>query len=263
MLNNPFTVFKHTVNVLVVDDMPEILAMVEGLLDIFGIYAVHTAESTREALEIIAQCEDRFHACLFDLGMNDVESNEFHLLDKFGKTIPFIIMTATDDTEKAFECNKRGAKAFIKKATPSFNRKLVSSLDKFALLNMICPGYAEGDEGLLCRCVEALVETNPLQVNDWAREVDVLESKLRKEWKKQLVINPKHALCVFHVFSEAFNLVENACINNDTLFSFNTKECGKSLLNSIAYKRCLEYYILNRQEIAPLIYGHQKPSLTH
>lgn len=249
MVKNPFTPLRRTVKVLVVDDMPELLCTMDAMLDIFQIYSVHTADSTRRALEIIANSKERFHACLFDLGMSDVERNEFHLLDKFGTTIPFIVTTGMDDIEKAFECERRGAKAIIKKATVGFNKKLLSSLDRFALLNMLCPRHVNSEDVFLARCVEALTKSNPEKVCDWAREANADGGRLRKEWKRQFGMTPKHALCVFHVFSGMFTLIENACVNTDSLPKFDTKESGETLLESTSYKKCFEYYMLNRREI--------------
>lgn len=193
MLNNPFTILKHTVNVLVVDD----------------------------------------------------------------------IMTARDDIEKTFECGRRGAKAFVRKDSPKFKFTLISALNMFALPNIIRPGYSEGDPSLLCRSVDAMIKNNPPQVKDWAREVDILESKLWKEWKKQLGINPKYALCVFHVFSKIFNQIEDACKTMDSLARFDPKECGESLLNSTTYKRCFEYYLFNKQAINDHIFRTILPSVTY
>jgi CheY-like chemotaxis protein len=85
MNENPFILFKNTVNVLVVDDMPVITGLVREFLELFNIYTVSTANSTREALDLIEKADKRYHACLFDLGMNDVAGNEFHLLDTYKK----------------------------------------------------------------------------------------------------------------------------------------------------------------------------------
>jgi CheY-like chemotaxis protein len=253
--NNPFFILERTVNVLVVDDMPEIREMVGGLLDLFGIYSVHRAESTKDAFEIIAQFPKRFHACLFDLGLNDVEGNELHLLEKFGKTIPFIIMSATEDTEKAFECKNKGGKTFVKKATPQFNSKLVSGLNKYALINLICPGYERNEGSVLTKCVDALEETNPHNVSDWAQEVGVIEVRMRKECEQQMTVKPKQALCVFHVFSGMFKHIEKTFDDKSSMGRFDADECGKALMDSIAYKKEFEYYLANRQEIDPLIFG--------
>jgi hypothetical protein len=186
---------------------------------------------------------------MLDRGMNDVERNEFYLLDKFGKTMPFIIMTARDYSEITFECGRRGAKAYIRKDSPAFNYNFISALNKFALPKIVCPKYVEGDHGLLCRSVDSMIKNNPRHVNEWARELDILESKLWREWQNQLGVNPKYALCIFRIFSEIFNQINNACRNNETFARFEQKECGKTLLNSITYKRCLEYYLFNKQAI--------------
>jgi DNA-binding NtrC family response regulator len=85
MNENPFILFKNTVNVLVVDDMPLITRAVQEFLEMFKIYTVNTANSTKEAMDITEKTEKRYHACLFDLGMNDVACNEFHLLDTYKK----------------------------------------------------------------------------------------------------------------------------------------------------------------------------------
>lgn len=255
MIPNPFSVLEKTVNVLVVDDEPVILTMLERVLSEFGIYSVQIAESTKKALETIEQFPKRFHACLFDLGVNDVERNEFHLLDRFGKTIPFIIISATADTEKSFECKNRGAKAFVKKASEMFNTRLVSSLNKYALINMIYPGYEKDDENVLSRSVDALETSSPLNVRDWAKEVDIFEVKLRKESKGQMTLKPKQALCVFHVFSGLFRHIENSFNEKDLIKNFDSNKSGEALLDSIAYKKVFEYYLANRVEIDPRIFG--------
>jgi CheY-like chemotaxis protein len=164
MLASPFTLLKQTVNVLVVDDMSVSWSRIKGLLDIFGIYSVHIAESTRAALEILNASDRRFHACLLDRGMSDVERNEFFLLDKFGKTIPFFIVTARDYSEETFECGRKGALAHIRKDSPTFNYSLVSALNKHALLNIVCPRYNDREQSLLCNSVDMMVTNHPQQV---------------------------------------------------------------------------------------------------
>jgi DNA-binding NtrC family response regulator len=150
MFYNPFTILKHTVNVLVVDDMFASWSRVRGLLDIFGIYSVHIAESAKTALKTINTSGRRFHACLLDRGINDMERNEFYLLDTFGKTIPFLIVTARDYSEETFTCGRKGALAYIRKDSPTFNYSLVSALNKHALLNIVCPRYNDRQQTLLC-----------------------------------------------------------------------------------------------------------------
>ena len=249
MVKSPFTILQHTVNVLVVDDEYGFYTRVTGLLDLFDIYYVRVAESTGEALDIIEKNNRRFHSCLLDRGMKDVENNEFFLLDKFGKTIPFIIMTAREYSGETFEYGRKGAKAYISKNIKQFDHTLISTLNTFALQNMVCPKYQEGDENLLCKSVEMMLKNNPPLVKDWASDLEILETQLSKEWKKNADVNPKYALYIFRLFSEMFLRINNACVNPETFIRFDLKQCAESLLNSARYNRCLKFYQNNLQKI--------------
>jgi CheY-like chemotaxis protein len=253
VLNNPFTIFKHTVNVLVVEDEPEFWTSVKGLLELFDIYSVHIAESTGEALEIIKNSGKRFHACVLDRGMNDVDRNEFHLIDKFGKTIPFIIMSARDDNEKTFECARRGAKAYIRKGVPEFDYKLVSNINKFAMQNILCPKYNEGQPDLFCKCLDTLILSKPLSVGEWARSMNVDERQVHRECKGQLGVNPLHIIYTFHLYSDLFKYIENYLMQSPPTALFSLKNCGEYLLKSSDHKRFFEYYLINRSKIHPYI----------
>jgi DNA-binding response OmpR family regulator len=255
MNENPFILFKNTVNVLVVDDMPLITETVKEFLDMFKIYTVSTANSTKEAMDIIEKAEKRYHACLFDLGMNDLAGNEFHLLDTYKKIIPFIIMTMSEDREKAFKCSKRGAKDFVSKTTPtSFNfNTLIKSLNNFALLNMLYPEYDENDQSNICKYINALVDKDPYQVKDWAKELELSDREVRYIREGRLDLNPKQTLCVYHLFSRLFNHIDAAC-NSNGIDDESLAQCGRSIMESPDFNRWLDYYFLNIKDIKPSIY---------
>jgi hypothetical protein len=164
-------------------------------------------------------------------------------------------MTARDYSEITFECGRRGAKAYIKKDARTFNFDLVSSLNRNVLPNLFCPAYTTDGDGLLHKSVDGLIQCNPEQVSEWARELKVSESRLWNEWQKKTGMNPKHALCVFHVFSELFGKIDDACRNEAAFAQFTQKECGQILLGSAGYKKCLEYYFLNKKDIEPFVTG--------
>jgi CheY-like chemotaxis protein len=241
---NPFSYLKQTVNVLVVDDMPEFLFTMKDFLEEFGLYSVYTASSTAEAVRILSNPKQRIHVGLLDRGMSDVERNEFYLLDKFGKKIPFIIMTARADDEKAFECKERGAMAYIKKDSPVFYSKLMANLNKQALLNMICPKYPDNRHSILCDFMDTLIEKRPQHVNTWAMEANVSDRHMRREWEERLGVNAKHVLCIFHLFSMVFALIEKeAQINPDT------DPAGDFFDDPANYNRFREYFLLNQHAI--------------
>jgi FixJ family two-component response regulator len=261
MNENPFILFKNTINVLVVDDMLEITRTVQEFLELFKIFKVSTANSTKEAIDIIEIAEKRYHACLFDLGMNDVAGNEFHLLDTYKKIMPFIIMTSSEDTAKVFKCSKRGAKAFIGKTTPtSFNfHALITNVNHYALLNMLYPEYDENDQSNICKYIEAVVNKDPYQVKDLAKELNLSDRQVRYVWENHLGLNPKQTLCVYHIFSRLFNQIDAICKNNNVPDDNDLAQAALLIMESGDYRRWLDYYFLNIKDIKASITNPPRP----
>jgi CheY-like chemotaxis protein len=255
MDTNPFTLLKNTVRVLVVDDMPAIAIAVRDFLELFQIYSVDTANSTREALNILEKTEKRYHACLFDLGMDDVEGDEFYLLDRYKGIIPFIIFSSREDTDRGFKSGKRGAKAFVCKTTVlSFNyNDLITSLNKYTLHNILCPEYDESGKNNICKYLDTLIKKIPVHVQDWARELDLSDRQIRYVWEEHLGFNPKHTLCVFQIISGLFAQINSACVDNAVPDAGRMDQCGRILMQSPDFKRWLEYYFLNIKEISASI----------
>jgi response regulator RpfG family c-di-GMP phosphodiesterase len=249
MKDTLFSLLKESVNVIVVDDRPDIFRFIKDFLSAFKIYSLSTASCTNDALELIEKSERRFHVCLFDLGLDDVMQNEFLLLDRFGRTIPFIITSATEDTEKAFECKKRGAKAFVRKGSVDFMNKIIKSINQQALLSMICPKFVQDTNSPLSKFVNVLLQKNPEHINEWAREANITDRQLRYEWETHLGFSPKHSLCIYHLFSKLFEQIEIICSGNKDPDEIWMEERSQFLNGSIGYKRFLEYYFLNRSEV--------------
>lgn len=118
--HDPFLLLKKTVNVLVVDDDPGILDILEMHLSFFQIYSISRAASTAKAMMKIEESGSRFHVCVLDRGLYDVDGNEFYLMDKYRQKIPFIVITGRKDSEKAFECGEHGGKKVLSKGGPDF-----------------------------------------------------------------------------------------------------------------------------------------------
>jgi hypothetical protein len=62
-------------------------------------------------------------------------------------------------------------------------------------------------------------------------------------------------LCVYHVFSGIFKNIEKTFEDMGTLNRFSAEESGKTLLDSIQYKKSFDYFLANRQELDPFIFG--------
>jgi CheY-like chemotaxis protein len=242
----PHKVFEKTVNILVVDDTPGVLEVAEALFDTFGVYKVTTAGSTKEAIEKINRSKKRFHACAFDLGLDDVEENEYYLLDHYGMVMPFVIISARQEVERLFECGKRGAMGFAKKTNVEFSEKLLFNVNKFALMNMICPTYNEVNRAVRDNCVEALFSTNPRNVNEWARNAGVHPRQIYRDWKERQGINPLHALCLFHLYSGIFAQIQTCIAGVAAEAPFCLEDIVKSLMESEDCRKAFEHYLENR-----------------
>jgi hypothetical protein len=160
-------------------------------------------------------------------------------------------MTSSEDTAKVFQCSKRGAMAFIGKTTPtSFNfYSLITSVNHYALLNMLYPEYDENEQSNICKYINALVNTDPYQVKDWAKELELSDREVRYIREGRLDLNPKQTLCVYHIFSRFFNQINAACKNNNVPDDIGLAQCAASIMESPDFKRWLEYYFLNIKDI--------------
>jgi CheY-like chemotaxis protein len=208
MDNAPFSFLNQTVNILLVDDEPMIISWLSGMLELLGLYSVSCASSAAEAVAAIETSEKRYHACVSDLGMKDVENNEFYLMDKYRKKMPFIVITARSDTEKGFKCGNSGVKETLMKNARDFEWRLVRAINKYAMGSVICPGFHESPPVALIRYMECLAQKKPACVNEWFSNLKMDYSFFRREWERYAGVKPKYSICIFHLFTAAFEYIE-------------------------------------------------------
>jgi CheY-like chemotaxis protein len=250
-----FSFFDKAINVLIVDDTPFMVDTLRDHLEGFKLYNIFSASSASEALKILSSPETRIHVCLYDLGIYDLFNNEFYLVEKFGKTIPFIVISSRQEIEIGGESILRGARENVDKASTTFYDKIIFLINKYALMNMICPKYREGRDSVICRLVEVLFEKAPLHVHEWALLANIDERQFRREWEKALGGCAYHSLCIYHLFSNMFEkqrkLSENSYIRaKDMVQGYPAfRDDEKS------YERFIEYYNRHKKEIDTCIFG--------
>jgi CheY-like chemotaxis protein len=254
MPSNPFPFLKQTVNILLVDDSPLITSWISGMLELLDLYYISVASSTAEAVTILETGEKRYHVCVVDLGMSDVENNEFYLMDNYGKKMPFIVITARSDTERGFKCGSRGVKEILLKDSRDFERRLLSTINKYALKSIICPKFCENPSTTLIRFIECLDQKKPASVNEWVAYLKMDERYFRSEWEKYVGMMPKHSLCIFYLFSETFKYIEKVNIKGSIAKAdSDILELIKKLDASSCFKRCKEYFLQNEQILKDFI----------
>jgi response regulator RpfG family c-di-GMP phosphodiesterase len=169
---------------------------------------IKRASSTAQAIKVIEKSDSRFHVCVMDRGLGDVEGNEFYLMDRYRKKIPFIIITGRIDTEKGFECSEHGGKKIFIKGEIDFLKNLLPTINEFALKSIVCPGCHESPSPFLSRCYDTLVEKRPLSVKELARYLHMSDRTLRNGCKKYSKIDPKYSICFFNLYSKVFECIE-------------------------------------------------------
>ncbi len=98
---------------LLVDDEPELLSMLEQILFSNGFFRTYTAKNSKEALDIIKN--QSIALCILDVNLPDIDG--FSLFREIRKTsqVPVIFLTARDEAQDKIEGLTLGADDYIVK----------------------------------------------------------------------------------------------------------------------------------------------------
>ena len=179
---------KEDANILIVDDIEDNRYTLERRLKRDGYKNIFSAEGGKVALDMASK--NRFDLILLDLMMPDMSGLEVlkHLKgDPLQRTIPVIMVTASDEVETAAECIINGADDFI---TKPFNGTLLkarvgASLEKKRL--------RDSEENYLDRVVKPAARSatrsvvgryTPEQI--YSSKRDVIQEEIYLETKKIL-----------------------------------------------------------------------------
>jgi DNA-binding NtrC family response regulator len=153
---------------LIVDDEPEILAVLKDQLEEDGM-DIQTASAGKQALEL---CErESFDAILSDLNMPQMDGLKFlkNLRDR-GNQTPFVVLTGYADKDKAVQALKLGAFDFLEK--PWSSEQLEEVVSKALELGMHIRFWKNHSD----------VQNELLDVNKQSAEAAVIElEKVIKE----------------------------------------------------------------------------------
>jgi len=241
--DRPFSFLDSTLGVLCVDDEPVILELLNEFLSPIKLYRIYTASNAREAMQQLAG--NKVHACIMDLGVRDVDNDEYALLRKFSGKTCFIVLTGSQFPSKGFDCYRLGAKAVIEKTHAFDDLTMVKMVDKFALMNVINPSYTEHDDETSVISTEVLFKSSPDSVNKWAQEMGITDRQLRKIWKAESGSNAKHVLFIYHLYKEAFAYYE---------YNLDHPDSPRSIPDNLEeYKKLVEYFYCNKSTLIGLL----------
>lgn len=242
----PYYYLDNLINILLIDDNPEYLSLMKNMVKPIPIFSIQTAESALQAEKIITS-PNRIHLCVLDLGIKDIDNDEFYLLKKYGLRSCFIIITGSTSPKKGFKAHSLGAKAVIEKAVKFKNVDFVKTINRYALLNIINPKYAPNDDTLSVS-TDVLFEKSPKMVSKWAKHIGITDRSLRHIWKNNLGANAKIILSTYLIFNSAFDYFEKYLEGNILQ--------EKVLLQSANYRHLEEFFHTHKSTITDFIsYG--------
>lgn len=244
----PFYYLDKLVNVLLVDDDPEILSVLSEIFDPICLFSVYRASTSQQAEEILAS-PPRTHLCVFDLGLTDCKNDEFFLLKRFGTRVSFVIFTGRPSPLKGFNAHNLGAKAIIEKSGEFDTVAFFNTVSHFALLNIINPKHSAVINDSLSVSTDLLFEKSPQFVSQWAQMMGMTDRALRHIWTKNLGANAKIILSTYQIFETAFNYFEKIILESE-------KYKIEKIIQSNTYRRLEEFFHLHRSTICDFIsYG--------
>jgi CheY-like chemotaxis protein len=246
----PYYYLDGLLNLLVVDDDPGIRSLVANLLSPVRLYSVKTVSSASEALNILKQ-PSRVHLCLFDLGLCDIENDEYFLLRKFAARTSFVVFTGSTSPAKGWTARDLGARDIIEKSPELDLEYFLKKINRHALMTVINPAVRLTNDSLSASTA-VLFNKSPGNVSRWASEMGITDRELRHLWSTHLGANAKIILSIYQIFTSAFAWYEK-----------NANGAAARMQRPSSDSRLEEYYHMHRSTINDFIsYGNISLGLT-
>lgn len=230
-----FSALSQSVSILAVDDDSFLCVFYREALSQHPLYSVKTASSAQTALKML-QSEKPFHLCILDLGMDDVQDDEFYLLRHFSRKVPFVIISGTPDTERTFEACRIGAREMIAKPFELSSIHFWEKLSKTFLSYTILPDLSEVKPHHKA-IYKVLVDKQPRTISQWAMMAGVTDTWLRKVWYEYCDCQPKRVLFLYRLYNLAFDYH-----NHRQLCEMDEKMLKPRTLKT--YSRRMETYLM-------------------
>jgi two-component system chemotaxis response regulator CheY len=102
--------------ILAVEDHPQTLKLLQSMLADLGIRQVFTAQTGREALDFLGDCEELVDVILCDWNLPKMSGNEvLRQVRSANRDIPFLMVTGTSDPKSVLQAKKNGVTGYLVK----------------------------------------------------------------------------------------------------------------------------------------------------
>ncbi len=229
------------INLLIVDDNPDILGFLKELFSSLPIYKVHSAANSGDALSILRSGK-RFHVCVLDLGLCDIENDEYYLLRLYAHHSSVIVLTGSNSPVKGATCIQLGARSVVEKGVNFNPHKFLELVNNYAIINIVNFRYNDSSGETLNLATRILIEKEPPSVTDWASFMRITDRQLRNLWHNGSGFSAKHILFIFTFLKQVFQYF--------TLLNYGAPEDKKILLSDQEIKKLRSYYIAHKDIIS-------------
>ncbi len=233
-----FSSLKETVSILAVDTDLGTLESYRRIFSAHLLYRIVTVSSAREAQSII-QSGIPLHLCVLDLGISDLNNDEFYLIREYSNRLPFVIISGTESAEKSFKARDIGAKEFISKPVDTQSILFWEKLSDTFLNHTIYPDISAGNPQMK-KILQTICVKNSWNFSALANEANVSEAALRKIWYAHCAFAPMKVLFVYRLYKAAFRF-HNCCQIEDN----QQMKLNPNIIDN--YTRRIEQYLQYRK----------------
>ncbi len=229
---NPYQFLAHSINICMVDDDPQLLQVYSEILNGYNLYTIVSCSNVAET-ESMLSSKQRFHVCIMDLGLDDIDNDEFYLLKKFSPRISFIILTGNDSVKKGFECGKYGSLSVFEKPVDFGKVDFINAVNRAFICSLVA-SCSKSYKPVVEKIVEALFLFDPVDIFNWALNANVTEQYLRKVWNTIYGYQPKYFFILYRMMLSAFSVFNSEFFEKTggaiELPEFQSKSNEKELL---------------------------------
>ena len=200
---DPYAQLRGAFRVLVVDSDERTLERHQEMLENMPTVMAYTARTAEEAAQLLDDGR-QWHACVMDLGIDDVDGDEYYLLREFSEHVPFVVCSAQASLEKGGECVRLGARHILKKhGLAALEARLQEYVAYCIIVAVINAEYQPFGRDSLSRATRALLDACPPSVTAWAGIVGVSTRELRYLWRRSAGAAAKDVLDLYHIVAAA------------------------------------------------------------
>jgi len=211
----PLKCIHESVNLLIVTDSAEKWISLTDMLKSLNIFSISITISIKAAICQIHNAH--YHICFFDIDVCGIEAENYEFVRSLVNSSVCIGLSIKGSAEKASNCIKAGILDIIElKELEKLKKQLMQLLQKSIVLSIFYPNYRWWHDDMAAVAINSLLNFTKVNVMNWAANIGVSETRLRKLCETKFSSPPKHICFIHNCYHTALTLSGD---NFDSLIS--------------------------------------------